>query len=276
MFGKATQVSSRFNRLRLLAGVMATALSIPAFAQSAQFPTYTVGEQADGSWVTSNGAIITPAGKQVNLGYAVRAKAVALNPTGNNTAAVLVMGASQAAVEIIDTKTATVIQNYIALGMDPSGSYTGIAYSADGKWLLFSQDGYSNNNGNSMVAMAMVGPQGLLEDFAQIPVPMDSTPIKTPIYGTLPGLSTVTCYPQSPNGTTGSSPIPCGITYTYIDNLGYGEQTNMSYPTGIAITPDAKTAYVVLDINNTLAKIDLTRRRSGSREIRVGNVPTAS
>jgi hypothetical protein len=31
-----------------------------------------------------------------------------------------------------------------------------------------------------------------------------------------------------------------------------------SYPTGIAVSPDGKTAYAVLDNNDTLTKIDLT------------------
>lgn len=264
MFRKVSQVSSLFNRMLPLAGLLAAGLCIPAaVAQSVPYPTYAVGEQADGSWVTSNGAIITPAGKQVNLGYAVRAKAVAVNPTGNHTAAVLVMGASQAAVEVIDTKTATVIQNYIALGTDSNGSYTGITYTPDGKWLLFSQDDNYSAAG-SHVAIAMVGAQGLLQDFVQVSVPLDATNVTLPGYGTVQKLNTVTCYPQSAYGTTGSSPIPCGIPY--------GQ--NVSYPAGIAITSDSKTAYVVLDANNTLAKIDLTAKTPNEiTDIRVGNLP---
>ena len=47
-----------------------------------------------------------------------------------------------------------------------------------------------------------------------------------------------------------------------------------SYPTGIAVSPDGKTAYVVLDNNNTLTKIDLTATTPDEgAEIRVGNVP---
>jgi YVTN family beta-propeller protein len=47
-----------------------------------------------------------------------------------------------------------------------------------------------------------------------------------------------------------------------------------AYPTGIAVTADGKTAYVVLDNNDTLTKIDLTQPspKEGA-EIRVGNVP---
>jgi len=74
------------------------------------------------------------------VGDQVRAKAVALNPTpGSHTAAVLTLGAAEA-VEVFDTTTGTVLQNYITFGQDSSGSYSGIAYSADGKHLMFSQD----------------------------------------------------------------------------------------------------------------------------------------
>ncbi|MGA7662344.1 MAG: hypothetical protein WBV97_20350, partial [Candidatus Sulfotelmatobacter sp.] len=73
---------SRINRLRPLAGLLATGLSCAGIAagQSQKYPTYTVGPQLNGSWVVSDGAVITPAGTQVNLGIRVRAKAIALNP----------------------------------------------------------------------------------------------------------------------------------------------------------------------------------------------------
>src|SRR5580692_9283666 len=136
---KATRKKSRINRMRPLAGLLATGLSVPMFAQSVQFPTYTTGAQPDGSFVVSSGQIITPAGTQVDLGIRVRAKAVAVNPTNNHTAAVLTMGATQA-VEVFDTRTGDVLQNYITFGSDASGSYSGITYSPDGKHLVFSQD----------------------------------------------------------------------------------------------------------------------------------------
>ena len=82
---------------------------------------------------------------QVDLGIRVRAKAIALNPNlRTHTAAVLTLGTSTSdgngAVEVFDTKTGVVMQNYVPFGVDSSGSYSGIAYSADGKHLVFSQD----------------------------------------------------------------------------------------------------------------------------------------
>ena len=49
---------------------------------------------------------------------------------------------------------------------------------------------------------------------------------------------------------------------------------SLPIPLGIAISPDGKTAYVVLDNNDTLTKIDLTATTPvEGPEVRVGNVP---
>ncbi len=237
---KATRNKSRINRMRPLAGLLATGLSIPAFAQSVPFPTYSTGPQANGSFVVSSGQIITPAGKQVDLGIRVRAKAVAVNPNAaTHTAAVLTLGATQA-VEVFDTRTGEVLQNYIAFGSDPSGSYSGIAYSPDGKYLIFSQD-------SSNVTIANVSAEGLLTDNAQVSVPPDNSFIK--------------CFP---NSAVGAYANPCGTFYS----------PKTSYPGGIAVSNDGKSAYALLNQNDTLTKIDLTASKpTQGTQIRVGNVP---
>ncbi len=254
-----------------LAGLVAAGLRSPAAAQSVPFPRYTVGENKHASkgpnypstlptpWVVSNGQIITPAGTQVYLGITTRAKAVALNPTGNHTAAVLQMGAPQA-VTIFNTRTGAVLQTYsAAAGKDADGSSTGITYTPDGKYLLFSQDGGSGSG--SYVGIASVSASGLLSEHAHVSVPLD---VNSTGY-----LTTVTCFPTSVPGTTGSAAIPCGQTVSLT-----GDGVNTSYPTGIAVSPDNKTAYAVLDNNDTLTKIDLTAPTPAEGpEIRVGNVP---
>src|SRR5450755_4121061 len=131
MFRIKARNKSRINLRRPLNALLAAGLSLPLFAaaQSVPYPTYVTGPQQNGSWVVSSGQVINPAGMQVDLGIRVRAKAVALNPIlRTHTAAVLTMGASEA-VEVFDTNTGTVLQDYIALGGDPSGSYNGITYS---------------------------------------------------------------------------------------------------------------------------------------------------
>ena len=234
------RTNSRFDRLRPIACLLATTLSAPMlFGQSQQFPTYSTGPQSNGSWVVSSGQIITPAGKQVDLGIRVRAKALALNPNKHNhTAAVLTMGASQA-VEIIDTKTGDVLQNYIPFGQDSSGSYSGITYSPDGKYLVFSQD-------SSNVTIANVSQEGLLQDNAQVKVPANN--------------SFIECFANSPAGDG----VPCGKFWT----------GGTSYPGGVAVSLDSKTAYALLNQNNTLTKIDLTAPTpTQGEQIRVGNAP---
>jgi YVTN family beta-propeller protein len=268
MLRKSPRRKSRIKLLCGLAGLLVGGLSFAgtAAAQSVPFPNYEVGQNQMGSqgpnypstlpkpWVVSDGTIITPAGTQVYLGITTRAKAIALNPTGNHTAAVLQMGAPQA-VTIFNTQTGAVLQTYKTLGTDAHGSSTGIAYTSDGSHLLFSQD-------SSYVGIANVDPTtGLLSDYAHVNVPMDVNAAGV--------LTNVTCFPNSPPGTTGSIEIPCGQTVSIVS-----DGTKTSYPTGIAVSPDNKTAYVVLDNNDTLTKIDLTATTlAEGPEIRVGNVP---
>jgi len=239
---------SRVNRLRPLAGLLAAGLTLPGMAAaqgSKYYPKYVTGPQADGSWVVGSGQVINPAGLQVDLGIRVRAKAIAINPNRRtHTAAVLTMGTSTSdgngAVEVFDTNTGIVLQNYIPFGVDSSGSYSGIAYSADGTHLVFSQD-------SSHVAIANVTPQGLLQDNAQVNVPPDN--------------SLITCFPNSP---VGAYDRPCGTFYS----------PSTSYPGGVAFSADGSSAYALLNQNDTLTKIDLASKQEGT-PIRVGNAPNS-
>jgi YVTN family beta-propeller protein len=244
MFRDKSRNKSRINPLRPLAGLLAAGLSLPglAAAQSKPYPTYATGPQPDGSWVVGNGQVITPAGIQVDLGIRVRAKAIAVNPNHRtHTAAVLTLGATQA-VEVFDTDTGVVLQNYISLGRDSSGSYSGITYSADGKYLVFSQD-------SSNVTIAQVTPEGFLEDDTQVSVP--------------PNNSFISCFP---NSALGAYARPCGTFYS----------PWTSYPGGVALSNDGKSAYALLNQNNTLAKIDLSAKTPKLvKEIRVGNAPNS-
>jgi len=125
MLTKTSHKHPGINPLHLLAGLLATGLSVPALlGQSVPFPTYAPGPQTNGTFVVSDGTIITPAGTQLNLGTKVRAKAIALNPLGNHTAAVLVMGTSNRSVEVFNTQTGAILQSYAPAigGSDPDGS----------------------------------------------------------------------------------------------------------------------------------------------------------
>jgi YVTN family beta-propeller protein len=282
MCEKASRRCSGSNSLHLLVGLLATGLSVPALlGQSLPFPTYQVGANQNltkgptypstlpNPWVVSNGQVITPAGTMVYLGTTTRAKAVALNPnTQTHTAAVLQMGGPQA-VTIFNTLTGGVLQTFstpyvsgLQTKNDSSGSHNGIAYTPDGLHLLFSQD-------SSHVTIASVDPttgkitstggSGSYPTQVAVPMDVDSNGV----------LKTVTCFFNSPPGTTGSAAIPCGQTVSIVS-----DGTHTSYPMGIAVSSDGSTAYAVLDNNNTLTKIDLTAATPAQgAEVRVGNVP---
>jgi DNA-binding beta-propeller fold protein YncE len=235
-----------------LIGASTTAMAGP----STQFPTYTVGPQSNGSYVMSTGQIITPAGTVINLTdnltgtvSPVRAKSVALNPVNHNYASVLLMGASSA-VDVINLSTGKVTQQYTPF-KDSSGSFTGITYSSDGAHLLFSQD-------NSFLAVANVDPTtDTLSDNTHVALPASNAAINCS--GIVEGL------PADP--VTGL----CGHFYT-------GGTAN---PSGVAVSPDNKTAYVLLNQNNTLQPVDLTNiATNGSvvtkgTPVPVGNAPNS-
>ena len=238
---------SQKKRMSPLANLIAAGLGSAALAvaQSNPYPTYAAGPQPDGSWVVSSGQVITPAGTQVNLGIRVRAKAIAVNPnTKIHTAAVLTMGTSTTRwtepSRCLTPPPALSCRTTSRSEKDPSGSYSGIAFSADGKYLVFSQD-------SSHVTLAKVTDNGLLEDCAQVSVP--------------PNKSFITCFPNSAPGAYAN---PCGSFYT----------ASTSYPGGVALSSDGKSAYALLNQNDTLTKIDLTAPLpTQGTQIRVGNAP---
>lgn len=147
-------------------------VSVPAPTSQVNSPDRTVGPQKDGSIVASDNQTLTPAGKIVDLGAPVRAKAVALNPNpATHTGAVLMMGSPQPVI-VFNTVTGQVLQSFIpkiAAGGSPkeatAGSFAGITYSSDGTKLLFSQD-------NDYVVVADVNREtGLLTEEQRVSLP---------------------------------------------------------------------------------------------------------
>jgi len=273
MSRKMSQEHSRINRLRLVAGLLAAGLSLPALAQSVPFPTYTPGENLPGSqgpsyssptpdpWVVSDGTIITPAGTQVYLGTTTRAKAIALNPLGNHTAAVLQMSAPQA-VTIFNTQTGQVLQNITK--PSTTGGATGIAYTSDGAHLLFSQDSHYVGYLNISTTTGLY-----TTEVAQITVPKTLTATTAGCFPyTAPYNTTASTPSGSPPGTSGGS----GNSAVYACGTAYSGSST-SYPLGLAVDPANAFAYSVLDVNDTLAKISLSTNAVVGTPIRVGQVP---
>ena len=157
------QKLNEVRRLRRTLRIFLIAGSALAFGQTQNpqttDPNRTVGPQKDGSIVVSDNQTLTPAGKIIELGSPVRAKAIALNPNvKTNTGAVLLMGSPQPVI-VFNTATGEVLQRFLPTLMkgtesvpSKAGSFAGIAYSADGKSLFFSQD-------DNHVVIASVNPQ---------------------------------------------------------------------------------------------------------------------
>ncbi len=248
-------------------------------------PERTVGPQVDGSIVVSDDQVLTPAGRLIDLGTPVRAKAIALNPgKGAHTAAVLLMGSPEP-VLIIDTVTGTVLQRFLpadgaASAKDRSaGSFAGLVYSSDGAKLLFSQD-------NNYVSIARVDRRtGLLSDGERVrlpPPPVDGRKYHNPnsinpggialssdnkhAYVALNAANTLgvidlTTSParlagQIPVGNVPNSVLVRG-NYAYVSNEGGrvavpGDFTNES--DGTAIVVDRQEAYT---ITGTVSVVDL-------------------
>jgi YVTN family beta-propeller protein len=155
-------------RNNYLAASIALALGGTTLAVAQDLTTRTVGPQSDGSYIVSDNQRITPAGKLVDLGSPVRAKSVAVNPKfQTKTGAVMLMGASEPII-IFNTATGEVLQRYTP-PVDSSGSFTGIAYSADGSKLLFSQD-------SNFVSVVAVDDKGMLSPAQSISIPAPNNP----------------------------------------------------------------------------------------------------
>src|SRR5215469_8751099 len=133
-------------------------------AQAQTLPTYKVGLQADGSFVTPSNQIVTPAGTQLH--FTGRPMAVAVRPD-QKTAAVLNTGTGQSnfstsPIIVIDLAAGTIKQEFTPA--HANGSYNGVIYSKDGTHLYFSQDkGY--------VTAANVATDGTLTLEATIQLP---------------------------------------------------------------------------------------------------------
>ncbi len=162
---------------RSLASVLAMVLAAPGFSMAADTETRTVGPQRNGSVLASDNQLLTPAGITVQLGSPVRAKAVAINPNAaTHSAAVLLMNAAEAVI-VFDTRTGAVLQRFVPTSVsgttftnDARGSFAGIAYTPDGRKLLFSQD-------DSNVRVANVDARtGELTPNTAIPIPAPNNP----------------------------------------------------------------------------------------------------
>jgi len=237
----------RTKRLNPLTGLVALGVASSAIAAGSDpFPTFVPGPQKNSSYIVASGQVLTPAGKQINLGE-TRAKSIALHPTLPIAAVLTISNWSgnpaPSTVQVFSTISGAVLQTYTPPA-SASGSFHGIAFSPDGTKLMFSQDEEPTYT-TSYIAVASVDAVGQLSNYAEVSVP--------------PTNSFISCFPNSPLGNYAA---PCGVFYTAYS----------SNPSGVAFSANGHSAYALLNANNTLAQIDLSSKTQGA-QIRVGNAP---
>jgi YVTN family beta-propeller protein len=261
----------------------------------------TVGPQTDGSFVVSDNQTLTPAGRMIELGSPVRAKAIAINPSvKTNSGAVLLMGSPQPVI-VFNTATGQILQRFLPAVMNGAastssraGSFTGITYSADGKSLFFSQD-------NNHVVIANADPQtGLLTNGQSVTLPeppADGRPYykarainpggiavsgdNKRAYVVLNAANTLGVIDLSDSPAKLAAQIPVGNApnsvvihgkYAYVTNEGgrpaaSGDFTN--YSDGTPIVVDRKDAFA---ITGTVSVVDLSSGKE-VKTIKVGLHP---
>ena len=277
-------------RLATLCGVASLFLYPRVAAQ--ERPTYQVGPQPDGSYVTPANQIVTPAGTQVHFNG--RPMAIAVRPD-QKTAAVLVAGGGYnlptLPVAIVDLTAGAVKQEFNP-GTN-NGSYDGLIYSQDGNRLYFSQD-----TGRVIVANVAADGTLSLNTVIHLPAPTGPTPVGS-VAGTVNNgglalsgdgkflyvvqnmVNSVAVIDLSTDQVATVIPVqnaPASIVVVgnsaYVTNQGGrpanpGEYTDLSAGTPIVADPEA-----AFSITGTVSVIDL-KQKGVTKNIHVGLQPTA-
>jgi YVTN family beta-propeller protein len=253
------------------------------------FGDSTVGQQPNGSYLTSTNQYVTPAGDVVRQNG--QAMALAVNPNGQTAADLTANAKDKAQITIVDLLHHTVLQQYGA----PSGvgagnvSNGGILYSSDGKYLWVAQTTdllrlsvAPDGTVSCRVVVKLPGPasgHGAGND--AVPAGLAWAPNGTDLLVTLStnntlgvvDTATVTLTRQIPVGNVPNSIAVVGGT-VYVSNEGGrpaqpGDQTNDSYGTPIvANDADGRAS------TGTVSEVDLATSRQ-VRAFPVGLEPTA-
>jgi YVTN family beta-propeller protein len=220
------------------------------------------GPQGDGTGVTTQGWLLTPAGKQISLGD--RPMGIALSPDGKT---ILVSNDGSSAIEslmVIDRASGKVVQtiNYPA----PEALWIGLAFSPDGK------HAYASAGGNNKIRVYDVAGQQLTETAPiMLPLPVGANGKKINLFPA--GLSV------SPDGKTLYVADNLGDRMSVID-LTTGTVT-ATIPVGhnpytTLVSKDGKTVYVSNWGATTLSVVDVSGATpTVIQTIQVGTHPTA-
>src|SRR5215471_6662705 len=227
------------------------------------------GPRSDGTGVTPNGWLLTPAGRQVDLTDQVhwgdRPDGQALSPDGK-TLLISSGGQSLVTMKVVDTATRTVRQTIPY--RSPEALFIGVVWSQDGK------RAFASAGGNNKVRTYTF--DGQLQEGASIPVPGFPTGLALSGDGSTLFVAENTGdalgLVELATGKVTNVPVgPCDVTQLVPFQGGVAAQCQ---PYGVALSEDGATAYVSNWGEHSLTAVDVAARTVRTH-IQVGNHPNA-
>jgi YVTN family beta-propeller protein len=270
-------------RLRFVAAGASLALAAGAITAAAAVALH-AGPQGDGTAITPNGWVVTPAGKQVDLidgspAWADRPFSEVLSPDGR-WLLVGSDGQSTQSLKVVDTISAHVTQTIPYAGDE--ALFVGLSFSPDGR------HAYASAGGNNKVRVYDVTDGALAE----------KSSIKVPGYpaGLTVSADGATLYVAENQGdalavidlkTSTVTSVSIGTCKEGSDPVqfapaGYTGFVPQCQPYGVALSADGKTAYVsdwgahTVSMVSTTAKTFLGKIAVGTHPIAVATNPVAS
>jgi YVTN family beta-propeller protein len=224
-----------------------------------------VGPQADGTGVTPNNWVLSPAGLQLEVGD--RPMGMSLSPDGRFLA-VVNCGQGVQGLTLVDTYTRRVTQSipYPA----PEALYVGVTWSADGKNLYASAGGNNKIRSYSFDA-------GRLTENSSIVLGDSSTPIfPSGLAASLDGK--ILYVANNLANTVVAIDLASSRTQTNLKTVKFGSAASASdigqMPYMLQLSTDGKSLYVALENAKAVAIIDTASLKEVSR-VEVGAHPSA-
>ncbi len=250
----------------LSSAVLIGTLTFGAVAAGAGFVFFgKVGPQADGTGITPNNWVLSPAGLQLEVGD--RPMGVALSPDGHYLA-VVNCGQGVQGLTLVDTYTRRVTQTipYPA----PEALYVGVTWSADGKNLYASAGGNNKIRSYSFDA-------GRLTENSSIVLGDSSTPIFPS--GLAASQDGKTLFVANNLGNTVAAiDLASSRTQTNLKTIKFGSAASASdigqMPYMLQLAQDGKSLYVALENAKAVAVVDTASLKEVAR-VEVGAHPSA-
>jgi len=262
-------------RLRFVAAGASMALAAGAITAAAAAVLH-AGPQGNGTAITPNGWVVTPAGKQVDLidgtpVWADRPFSEVLSPDGRW----LLIGSdgqSTQSLKVVDTSTGKVTQTISYTGDE--ALFVGLAFSPDGK------HAYASAGGNNKVRVYDVT-NGTLAEKTSIPVPgfpagLTFSSDGSTLYVAENSRDALAVVNLATKAVTNVSIGTCkeGADPVQFTPSGYTGFVPQCQPFGVTLSADGKTAYVTDLGAHTVSMVD-TATKTFTGKITVGTHPIA-